>query len=147
RRSIHRPALRRLGELPFRPTDPSRARGAVRLRLGVTGRASSRLFAPIIARVALEPVAWADRPDFVLVVDGPGPADLSNYAAGLMSTRLPDVALEALPVPAVHGLETVSHLAAGDVVALHPSGYVRTLYRVASRHNALFATDRCNSLC
>jgi len=41
----------------------------------------------------------------------------------------------------------MSHLAPDDVVSLEPGGYVRTLYRRASRFNTLFATDRCNSLC
>src|SRR5262249_34027402 len=42
---------------------------------------------------------------------------------------------------------SVDHLQSGDVVALETNGHVRTLYRRASPHNTIFATDRCNSLC
>ena len=41
----------------------------------------------------------------------------------------------------------VAHLSDGDVVRLSPSGQVDTLYRRASPHNTLFATERCNSYC
>ncbi len=47
----------------------------------------------------------------------------------------------------MHGVSDLGHLAEGDVVAIQPSGYIRTLYRRGSRHNVLFATDRCNSFC
>jgi His-Xaa-Ser system radical SAM maturase HxsC len=39
------------------------------------------------------------------------------------------------------------HLADGDVVAIEPSGRVRTVFRRGSPSNTLFATERCNSFC
>jgi His-Xaa-Ser system radical SAM maturase HxsC len=49
-------------------------------------------------------------------------------------------------IPMVIGADT-SHLRQGDVVAIHPIGLVRTVYRRGSPHNTLFATERCNSFC
>ena len=49
-------------------------------------------------------------------------------------------------MPVVHGL-SLDHLAEGDVIKMDSRGHVRTLYRRASKHNSLFATDRCSSLC
>ena len=64
--------------------------------------------------------------------------------------RFPQTALtlfEGGESPAVVGLPSLNHLEAGDIVAMEPTGYVRTLYRIGSSHNAIFATDRCNSYC
>jgi His-Xaa-Ser system radical SAM maturase HxsC len=44
-------------------------------------------------------------------------------------------------------LSSLEHLAPGDIVALHPSGRVDTLFRTASPNNGLFVTERCNSRC
>jgi His-Xaa-Ser system radical SAM maturase HxsC len=44
-------------------------------------------------------------------------------------------------------VDALDHLAAGDIVAVHPSGRIDTLFRVASPNNSLFVTERCNSRC
>jgi His-Xaa-Ser system radical SAM maturase HxsC len=43
--------------------------------------------------------------------------------------------------------DDLAYLSGGDIVAVHPSGLVRVLYRHQSRHNFLFVTDQCNSYC
>jgi His-Xaa-Ser system radical SAM maturase HxsC len=91
------------------------------------------------------------RGDYILAMSGSAPAwDLLGYAGVLivgdveagLATSMVDAG-----VPVIYGLSTLAHLQEGDIVALQPSGYVRTLYRVASNHNAIFTTDRCNSFC
>lgn len=44
-------------------------------------------------------------------------------------------------------VDSLSHLEASDIVAVHPSGRIDTLFRVASPNNSLFVTERCNSRC
>ena len=51
-------------------------------------------------------------------------------------------------VPLVHGAKTLSHLVDGDIICINGrAGFVRTLYRIESNNNVIFATDRCNSNC
>jgi His-Xaa-Ser system radical SAM maturase HxsC len=114
------------------------------IRLGIHGKASRALDAVVLGRITHDPVPEDVRKDYVLA-GGPLPADLRGYAGALSTEPLPS---DSSPLArSIYGLETLDHLADGDVVALNPSGYVRTLYRLASRHNAIFATDRCNSYC
>lgn len=49
--------------------------------------------------------------------------------------------------PFVAGVENLSYLSDGDVVAIYPNGMVRTLYRRNSRHNFILMTAQCNSYC
>jgi His-Xaa-Ser system radical SAM maturase HxsC len=96
----------------------------------------------IIGRVTFEDMEPKVRGDHVRVLRTlDGDEDLSGYAGLLVEAPAFSPAL-----PLVHSL-AVGHLQAGDVVALEQRGHVRTLYRRASPHNAIFATDRCNSLC
>jgi His-Xaa-Ser system radical SAM maturase HxsC len=50
-------------------------------------------------------------------------------------------------VPSAWGLRQLSYLDDGDVVAVDPNGFARTLYRRASGHNFILVTEQCNSLC
>lgn len=50
-------------------------------------------------------------------------------------------------VPCAYGLHQLDYLDDGDVVAVDPNGFVRTLYRRASPHNFILVTEQCNSLC
>jgi His-Xaa-Ser system radical SAM maturase HxsC len=50
-------------------------------------------------------------------------------------------------VPHVSDIGSISHLADGDIVAIHPNGRVDTLFRISSPNNSLFVTERCNSSC
>lgn len=119
------------------------------------GKVSRRFVKPILGRVISQPlVERAARRDHVLCIDsvlgGLPDDDLRGYAGILTPERFdPTTAgsLHQLPEVVVHSVAALDHLSDGDVVALNPNGYVRTLHRVASPHNAIFATDRCNSWC
>lgn len=115
------------------------------MRLHSIGR-SRGLGVPVIARVTTGGVPPGDaRDDHVLVwgADAPSP-DTSGYAAVVSPGGAPAWQADA---PLVHSLPGLEYLADGDVVYLHPAGFVRTLYRRSSPHNFILATDRCNSFC
>lgn len=120
------------------------------VRLHTHGRATA-FSSDVLGRITREPRPTTDRADWVLVRDRiESAAELDGYAGVLVATPLDAAsarAAEALGVAVVHGVRELDHLADGDVVAMTPRGYVRTLYRLASPHNAVFATDRCNSYC
>jgi His-Xaa-Ser system radical SAM maturase HxsC len=50
-------------------------------------------------------------------------------------------------LPMVTQVATFDHLSEGDVVVVNKEGNIKTLYRVNSFQNILFATERCNSNC
>src|SRR6185436_10868066 len=50
-------------------------------------------------------------------------------------------------IPIALGLHQLDYLEDGDVVAVDPNGFVRTLYRRTSQHNFILVTEQCNSLC
>lgn len=110
--------------------------------LGSYGKASN-IASSVLGCVTFEDVDPSVRQDYVRVVEAVNGADLSGYAALLVREAM---SADARELPIVHSL-SVDHLQAGDVIALDSHGYVRTLYRRNSPHNALFATDRCNSYC
>jgi His-Xaa-Ser system radical SAM maturase HxsC len=115
---------------------PLGARGAT---TSVTKRA--------IGRVTSSAVPASVRPDYILRVDDYlAGNDLSGYAAILSRVVSRGGIAPTVTVPVVAGVAT-DHLRDGDVVAVDPTGHVRTLYRRGSRNNVLFATDRCNSYC
>lgn len=109
--------------------------------------ATSSVTERTIGRITSSAVSTCERSDHVLRVDDYLTAsDISGYAAVLSRTvGRADVGLTAT-VPVVGGIAT-DHLRDGDIVAVDPSGHVRTLFRHRSRSNFLFATDRCNSYC
>lgn len=121
------------------------------LPLHVHGELAAALARPLLGRVATRPVASEARRDTVLLTDRWREAVGAAGYAGAMTPAPPSSALPRAsrrPAPVVvHSLRYRHHLVDGDVVAIHPNGYVRTLYRMASPHNALFVTDRCNSWC
>lgn len=49
--------------------------------------------------------------------------------------------------PCVTDVTTLDHLKEGDIVVVHPSGVINTMWRVNSGHNFLLVTERCNSNC
>lgn len=104
---------------------------------------------PLLGRVTSDPIPPSNRGDHILFrPQGLPEGDLEGYAAVLIGSRLSEAALERVGrVPGVHSLSRWDHFSDGDVLALQPRGYVRTLYRKTSSHNAIFATDRCNSYC
>lgn len=97
----------------------------------------------LIGRVATRTLPGNLRANAVRVFDaGVGGEDISGYLAFVSPSA------ENLPVgtPGVTGCRT-DHLAENDIVQINTRGHVRTVIRHGSPSNALFATDRCNSLC
>lgn len=97
-------------------------------------------------------VSSRSRGDYVRVIgDGGQGSDLAGYGAVL--TSLEPTGLSATWAvgdwaPLIHSAEHLEHIQDGDVLRLDfRRGYVRSLYRVGSPHNVIFATDRCNSNC
>lgn len=107
-------------------------------------------FLGIATRRDTEP---SSRADFIRVIpDGLEVREsLADYGAVL--TNLPETSerLQHLKHTAprmIHSAEHLEHIREGDVLKLDfTRGYVRSLYRIDSPHNVIFATDRCNSNC
>lgn len=115
---------------------PLRARGRV---AGVDG--------PIVARVSRVPLSVDDpaRTHTAKVLETESPEDtLAGYAVVLTAAGAPPQVASGVPLVLDCATE---HLADGDVVRVSPSGHVDTLYRRASPHNTILATERCNSYC
>jgi len=107
---------------------------------------------PLVARITRIPEADpAKRSELALCVDDANTsADLTGYRAVLTTRRTDRVSNQMKDdTPClVHGVQSLAHLADGDVVVIRPrTGLIRTLYRPASSHNALLVTERCNSFC
>jgi His-Xaa-Ser system radical SAM maturase HxsC len=99
----------------------------------------------ILGIVSTQPVAARERGKRVLVTESLEGVDVGEYRAVLTTA---DMSGARFNVPTVHKVREIDHLADGYIVALEPSsGFVRTVYRPDSKHNILFATERCNSNC
>lgn len=109
--------------------------------LSVYGKAEE-IAEPALGRVTFEGTDASVRGDHIYALRSlHSDLDVDGYAALLVQQPTPPCG-----VPLVHTV-SIDHLESGDVVSLDSRGYVRTLYRRTSQHNAIFATDRCNSLC
>lgn len=119
------------------------------MKLSAVGRPSGIGATPIMGRVTPHRVAPDCRRDTILLVDrldDLSPDDVEGYAAivcALSASEHDDV---MHGVPMVSAVDT-AHLNSGDIISITRTGYIRTLYRVGSRHNVVFATDACNSYC
>src|SRR6266853_567429 len=116
------------------------------MKLYSLGKISNELARTIIAKVTTaEIVAHESRNDFVLLwrEDAP-PVDTSGYAAIIVPRHIP---LWNSQTPLVHSTIEFEYLSDEDVISIHPSGFVRVLYRKSSPHNFILATDQCNSFC
>jgi len=108
---------------------------------------------PVVARVALEPVPLEERETSALVTEANPEnwGDARGYRAIVTTQRLASRASaprDVASITLIHSARQVSHLKRGDVIVAYPrTGYVRTLFRPDSRHNALLVTERCNSFC
>lgn len=96
----------------------------------------------------------AGDPDHIRVIratEEPAPENLEGYAALLTDLDLDaheELGRAASGLPAIHKAHQVEHINEGDILRLDfKKGFVRSLYRVGSPHNSIFATDRCNSNC
>jgi His-Xaa-Ser system radical SAM maturase HxsC len=101
---------------------------------------------PIVARVATQPLPVDARKNTALVLTSlENVQDCRGYAAIIVQQKIDK---HSIRTPLVHSVRDIDHLRAGHIVAVEPvNGFVRTLYRPESRHNTLFATERCNSNC
>lgn len=98
-----------------------------------------------IGRVTRTPLDDAEaRADaWLLATDGALPCDPRGHLGVLAIGARPDVD----DAPLAYGLRQLGYVDDGDVVAVDPHGFARTLYRRASAHNFLLVTEQCNSLC
>jgi His-Xaa-Ser system radical SAM maturase HxsC len=94
-----------------------------------------------IGRVVTSPLS-GDRSDLILYSRG-DISDCRGYLAVITSAAQSS----SCDAPAVFEVNGLDYLADGDIVAVDPTGFVRTLYRRASRHNFILATEQCNSYC
>ena len=113
------------------------------MRLSTRGVAAN-ITEAIVGRIATTTIV--ERGESVLLSDlrELPPAALLGYR-GLLTTVGPPP--ESAGLPLIHSIRDADHLSDGDIVALDQQGGVRTLFRPASDHNALFVTERCNSNC
>lgn len=108
---------------------------------------------PFIGIATRRPVRANRRADYVRVLQGQWNTGESLEGYGAVLTDLADEALvldrdKGDSPKVVHSAEHLEHIGEGDVLRLDlDRGYVRSLYRVDSPHNVIFATDRCNSNC
>lgn len=114
--------------------------------LGARGVALTQITAPVVGRVVRSEVPVERRGDYVrILLESNYSEDLEGYAGVIVApgtSRSP-----AMFSKAAIQLPDVSHLQSNDIVVMQPTGYVRTVFRAQSKHNALFVTERCNSLC
>jgi His-Xaa-Ser system radical SAM maturase HxsC len=116
------------------------------MKLYSSGRTNKTFNHSVVAKVTtVELPADERRKDFVLLWrDSSPPGNTSGYAAIVAPRQAPDWGTQSL---LVHSTSEFGYLSDGDVVSIHPSGFVRTLYRKNSPHNFILVTDQCNSFC
>ena len=103
----------------------------------------SGIEAPLVGRITTTPLGGAPDDEIYLSRDGTVPTDLRGLAVlAPRADRAPGTS-----VPAAWAVPQLDYLMDGDVVAIEPTGFVRTLYRRSSPHNSLLMTEQCNSYC
>ena len=105
----------------------------------------------VIGRCTRVLLPGAQNEDQILLV-GRESYGKSQYfgCAAILTDKSFDGAEGELPtgVPMISGIESLDYLEEGDIVRLAGSnGQIKSLFRVNSTHNVLFATDNCNSHC
>ena len=116
-----------------------------------TYAAPLRRSAPLIGVAAIHPVPSDSRANYVRIIRRGLETSESLEGYGALLTDLSSSRLSTVPisdVPVMCEAEHLDHVQQGDILRLDfERGYVRSLYRVNSPHNVIFATDRCNSNC
>lgn len=74
-------------------------------------------------------------------------SDEVKFRAILAEDEIDSKLLDGHNIPVVAGLKELGEISDDSIVAISPSGAVRTLYRPESRFNSIFATGNCNSNC
>ncbi len=129
----------------------SQGEGLVSLTLQTYGKPLPSLSCTVLGRITSTPQGQNLRQDHVFMADTLSrEIDLGGYAGVLtresVSTDRAEDLIRSAPVM-IHSVASLEHLRDGDIVSLNPNGSVRTLYRVASPHNSILVTERCNSFC
>ena len=115
------------------------------IRLFSRGSPQSEFDRVAIGRITTTSIPPGTRGDHAFLIRPSTPTpDLTGYAGVIV---LPGAEVPTIDAPATRVGSELSYLADGDVVAMAPSGRISVLYRRASRHNTILATERCNSLC
>ena len=110
------------------------------MRLTTTG--SARNFSTsIVGRVATVDLPRSERDAHIRLLQPGETADLDGYRAILSYDAV------AITQPVVDGIRDVLTFGNGDIVAIEPSGFVRSLYRPREKHHSMFVTERCSSNC
>jgi His-Xaa-Ser system radical SAM maturase HxsC len=102
-----------------------------------------------VDRTIVGVVCWHTPGTLLALHDSREPlADVSRRPIAAVSTAAATLPMQWTnePLPQICVSE-IQPLANGDVIAIHPSGRVDTLFRTNSEHNALFVTEQCNSYC
>jgi His-Xaa-Ser system radical SAM maturase HxsC len=119
------------------------------MKLAVTGSPHGVWSRDIMGRATRQPLDAESRGDAILLVNDDSAleaTDTAGYAAIVCATRLPGSWAEDSNTPSICGADT-GHLQESDVISISRTGFIRTVYRVGSRYNVVFATDACNSYC
>jgi His-Xaa-Ser system radical SAM maturase HxsC len=103
-----------------------------------------RIDRTLIGRVTRTPLAdpEARAESWLLTEDGDVPREMPEHLGILSLGNAPRTT-----GPAAFGLRQLGYLDDGDIVAVDPNGFVRTLYRRHSPHNFILVTEQCNSRC
>lgn len=112
------------------------------MRLTTIG--SPRSFAsPIVGRIAVYDVPLQVRAEYIRLLSSTehGVPDLQGYRAAISEHDF------ASDLPAVTKIRDAVTFQQDDVVALEPTGFVRSLFRPSEKHHSLFVTERCSSNC
>lgn len=116
--------------------------------LTTLARPVSAMAERVLGRVTFDPHHQGDASDYVFITKCFDESACSRAWAAILTTEPLSESLELTGTcPLFVDLESCAHLEGRDVVAVEPSGMVRTLYRVASQHNSILVTEHCNSRC
>lgn len=112
------------------------------MRLTTSGTARN-INEPVIGRITTRVLPAVDRSDYIFYLnDGGNPVTgLEGYRAVISHAELDCVE------PVVVNVRSGLSFADGDVIAIEPDGFIRSLYRPHETHHSLFATERCSSNC
>ena len=101
----------------------------------------------VLGRIACSDVEFSERNRFIRVVSQQSDSSTLSFK-GYRAVLFENEAPVEIDCPFIQRLDDLNFLLDGYVVSLDFSlGAVRVLYRPDSSHNALFATDECNSHC
>lgn len=112
------------------------------MRLTTSGSARN-ITDPIIGRITTRSLSSAQRADHILyLADGSiASVPLAGYRAIISHNVI------NCDYPVVDSIRLGLPFAEGDIIAIEPSGFIRSLYRPKEKHHSLFATERCSSNC